>query len=243
MQAQYILRRHGHRDFENDLFLCGDLLARVISGNPHHSQHIGINLGGVGAERQVHVSNILDLAGVAGDGEYRALALRSNAMSRVGIPMHAQPLIVLKAAIGASIDVLGLKFVTPIFETPHKLDDSVSEKGRSDQVIFIGDVLSEKSLLEEFETADCIGDVMGDEPQFAKQDRLRERQFRSAKRCLRVSFIGMGHENGTSDEVSDDEAARRRDEVIKRMLETPPQPHKTKKGRTDEPASPRKRDR
>lgn len=41
-----------------------------------------------------------------------------------------------------------------------------------------------------------------------------------------------------SDELPDDEAARRRDEVIKRMLATPPQPHKTqpKKGREPKPA-------
>jgi hypothetical protein len=33
----------------------------------------------------------------------------------------------------------------------------------------------------------------------------------------------------SKDAYSDDETARRRDEVIKRMLNTPPQPHRAKK--------------
>lgn len=40
-----------------------------------------------------------------------------------------------------------------------------------------------------------------------------------------------------SEELSDEEAARRRDQVIKRMLATPPQPRKPeKKGREPKPA-------
>ena len=42
----------------------------------------------------------------------------------------------------------------------------------------------------------------------------------------------------TSDDgpESDEETARRRDEVIKRMLATPPQPRAPKKGREPKPA-------
>jgi hypothetical protein len=39
-----------------------------------------------------------------------------------------------------------------------------------------------------------------------------------------------------SDDYSDEDAARRRDEVVKRMLETPPQPRQPKKGREPKPA-------
>lgn len=37
-------------------------------------------------------------------------------------------------------------------------------------------------------------------------------------------------------DMTDEEAGRRRDEVVKRMLATPPQPHKPKKGREPKPA-------
>jgi hypothetical protein len=41
------------------------------------------------------------------------------------------------------------------------------------------------------------------------------------------------------DHLSEEEAARRRDEVVKRMLATPPQPRKAKPGgRSDEPSLP-----
>lgn len=38
------------------------------------------------------------------------------------------------------------------------------------------------------------------------------------------------------DQIPDEEAARRRDEVVKRMLATPPQPRKSKEGRGPKPA-------
>jgi hypothetical protein len=39
-----------------------------------------------------------------------------------------------------------------------------------------------------------------------------------------------------NDELTEDDAAARRDEVIKRMLATPPQPRPSKKGREPKPA-------
>lgn len=42
--------------------------------------------------------------------------------------------------------------------------------------------------------------------------------------------------NESDDQVDEREAARRRDEIVKRMLATPPQPRKAKKGREPKPA-------
>ena len=46
----------------------------------------------------------------------------------------------------------------------------------------------------------------------------------------------MQAETPSDEPLPDDEAARRRDEVIKRMLATPPQPRTAKKGRGPKPA-------